>query len=161
MAVATADVANDASADAKPPKTPEESLVHLSRSCRKNLKHLVRHTDQDKSFRAAAQQPYARLVDSNGDTKMLFCDTGNNAASVMALARFRVQTQSFSVHNSCMVPNGGVSSRHWKRNKPNINGRCGRPNSIRARHAPTSYDLDAAPRTATRELLTLCWVPRL
>jgi len=67
--------------------------VQLSRKCRKSLELLVKQTSQVKAFRTAAQQPYVRSVDSKGNVKMLFCDTGNNASSVMALDRFEVELQ--------------------------------------------------------------------
>ena len=88
----TNELTADPDAGVEPEKAPVESLVHLSRSCRKSLEHLVRHISQVKAFRAAAQQPYVRTVDSNGETKLLFCDTtGNNASSVMAVERFRAE----------------------------------------------------------------------
>ena len=59
--------------------------VQLSRKCRKSLELLAKQISQVKAFRTAAQQPYVRSVDSKGNIKMLFCDTGNNASSVMAL----------------------------------------------------------------------------
>ena len=65
--------------------------VHLSRKCRKSLELLVKQISQVKAFRTAAQQPYVRSVDSKGNVKMLFCDTGNNASSVMALDRFEIE----------------------------------------------------------------------
>ena len=53
----------------------------LSRKCRKSLELLVKQISQVKAFRTAAQQPYVRSVDSKGNIKMLFCDTGNNATT--------------------------------------------------------------------------------
>ena len=52
---------------------------------------MVKQISQVKAFRTAAQQPYVRSVDSKGNVKMLFCDTGNNASSVMALDRFEIE----------------------------------------------------------------------
>ena len=67
--------------------------VQLSRKCRKNQELLVKHISQVKAFKTAAQQPYVRSVDSKGNLKMLFCDTGNNAASVMASDRFEIELE--------------------------------------------------------------------
>ena len=59
--------------------------VQLSLTCRESLELFVKQISQVKAPRTAAQQPYVRSVDSKGNVKMLFCDTSNNASSVMAL----------------------------------------------------------------------------
>ena len=65
--------------------------VELSRKERKDLEISLKQINQIKTFRTAAQQPYVKTIDSNGDVEMLFCDTGNNTASVMALDRYLVK----------------------------------------------------------------------
>ena len=68
--------------------------VQPSRKCRKSLELIVKQISQVKAFRTAAQQPYMWSVDSKGNIKMLFCDTGNNASSVMTLDRFEIEFKS-------------------------------------------------------------------
>jgi hypothetical protein len=74
--------------DATPPQpmntteTADQS-TELSRKDRKSLELALKQINQVKAFRAAAQQPYVKAIDSKGDVEMLFCDTGNNTASVM------------------------------------------------------------------------------
>lgn len=65
--------------------------VELSRKDRKDLEVSLKQINQIKTFRTAAQQPYVKTIDSKGDVEMLFCDTGNNTASVMALDRYLVK----------------------------------------------------------------------
>ena len=78
--------------------------VHLSRKCRTSLELLVKQISQVKAFRTAARQPYVRSVDSKGSVKILFCDTGNNASSVMALDRFEIELK----HNPGEILRGHV-----------------------------------------------------
>ena len=68
--------------------------VQLSRMCLKSLELLVKQISQVKAFRTAAQQPYVRSVDIKGNVKMLFCDIGNTASSVMALDRFEIELKN-------------------------------------------------------------------
>ena len=87
--------------------------VQLSRKCCKSLELLVKQISQVKAFRTAAQQPYVRSVDSKRNVKMLFCDTGNNASSVMALDRFEIELK----HNP-----GKFSEFMWYGNEVSVQG---------------------------------------
>ena len=72
----------------------EPQAVELSRRDRKDLEMALKQINQIKTFRTAAQQPYVKTIDSKGDVEMMFCDTGNNTASVMALDRYLVKQKN-------------------------------------------------------------------
>ena len=74
--------------------------VQLSRKCRKSLEpsvlseaHQSRQSIQNRRS-TALLRPYVKSIDSTGNIKMLFCDTGNNGSSVMALDRFEIDFKS-------------------------------------------------------------------